>query len=324
MTAFKRLCFPTLIAFCFALMAPGIVVCQTATSSSEKAISEKAIPVSAQVVVSLCVAAGHVVVSGGERQEVRVDSEDAADLELHSVPAAAGSKTASQVEVRAKALIGGNLPLSRQCLAAGDLSLTVPRGAFVQLRTQSGDVTVSDVGAAKIEAMSGDVFLRDIHGAVEVATVSGDVSLENCRGTVQLRTISGNVEGINLRLSPNQNINFAARSVSGDINLEQAAYRHIEIGTVSGNISIDAELPRGAAYNIKSTTGDITLAMPSGASFKVLAKVPRGEIIDDFHVKPTAPASAHNAANALSGVRGSGEASLTLYSDSGTIHLRRQ
>lgn len=316
MTIAQRSGWPARITFCVALF-----VCATAVGH---AAQEKSLPVDAQVVVSLCVASGNVVVTGADRQEVRVSSADGAELELHAVPGGAPDKTVSQVEVRAKPSAAGAPLLAKHCVAASDLALTVPRKATVQLRSQSGDVTLHGIGAAKIQAMSGDVFLRDIDGAANVSTVSGDVSLENCRGAMQLRTISGNIDAENLQLSPGQKNIFSARSVSGDINLEQVSYQHLEIGTVSGNVFIDAVPPAGGVYDIKSTAGDITLAMPGGASFKVLAKVPRGEIVDDFNVKRSEPVAARTAVNYLSGTHGSGAATLTLYSDSGTVHLRRQ
>ncbi|MEJ7618300.1 MAG: DUF4097 family beta strand repeat-containing protein [Pyrinomonadaceae bacterium] len=199
----------------------------------------------------------------------------------------------------------------RDCAAFSDITMTVPRQR-VQLRTQDGDVTIRNVGEARVEAMSGNVSLRDINGAVEVTTVSGDVELANCRGAIHLRTISGDINGQELRPS-DQNGDLEARSVSGDINLEKVAHRQLEIVTVSGDAEIDALLPRGSRYSLKSTTGDITLTMPPSASFQLTAKATRGEIINDFGVK-----------QAKQGVGDSGDAALNIYSYSGTIHLRRK
>lgn len=312
-----------LVICCLLLLSAMFDAAARAAPGEERAReAEKVIATAGDVVVGVCVASGRISVYGGDRNEVRVTSEEEAEIELRGVGTNNQSDRASRVEVRVADGAVGDQKSLRDCAAFSDLTVMVPRGASVQLRTEDGDVTVTGVSAARVEAMNGNVALRDISGAVEITTVSGDVELASCRGALRLRTISGDIDGQDLRPS-DQDRDLEAHSVSGDINLEEVAHRQLEIVTVSGNASIDTLLlPRGSRYNIKSTTGDVTLTMPPDTSFQLIAKAVRGEVINDFGVRQTKQGGA--AAKRPPGVHGLGDAALTIYSYSGTIHLRRK
>lgn len=307
--------------------------------------SEKTIPVSADVTVSLCLTDGSVNARGDERREVRAAS-DAANLELRQVVVATATAAASAAAssavtqsssstTRVEVVVsdqrhGGGAARPRrkngnQCFSSGDVRLTVPRGATLLVRTTSGDVTLRGVAEARVETASGRIEIGDVNRAINAQTFSGDISLEEAGGAVRLRTISGDVDVVDLRpVKTGDQVNV--HTVSGDVDLRASTLPPLEVNAVSGNVSLAGALAARARYAVKSTSGDVTFTLPTSASFRYVAKAPRGDIINDFEVvkardSSSAPADSGQQA---SGVAGGGDAEVSVYSFSGVIHLRRQ
>lgn len=283
---------------------------------------ERTVAAESNVIVTVCIASGDVVVRGWDRGEVRASTTDAEQLELRrGVPAANG--LASRVEV----LVANGPETGRHfesdCNAASDITLDVPRGATVQVKTRDGEVEVADVADARLETLSGYVALRRIGRRVEAASVSGDVSLDGSSGPVRLRSISGSIDASNAR-TIDATDDFEANTVSGDVNLSQINHSHVEAMTVSGLVSMKGPLARGGRYEFKTTSGDMLFTLPDDASFRLNARLPEGEIVTDFSLKDANRSNPSNPATQfLTGTHGTGDATLDLYSYSGTVHLRR-
>jgi hypothetical protein len=120
-----------------------------------------------------------------------------------------------------------------------DFEVTVPRAAFLEVRTVSGDAHAKDLrGESSFNTVSGEVQLRHVAGRLSALTVSGDVQLV-ADGTIEISAIttSGDVDVEAERIS-----RLGARSVSGDIDvagLLEAGPRHA-VETVSGDLSLDS------------------------------------------------------------------------------------
>lgn len=297
------------------------------------------------VVVTICVASGNVTVRGWDRGEVRARSDNAGSLRLLTP----NVQPAPRVEVlvseeRDQELNQGD------CGSTTGLEVTVPRGATVSLRVREGHAEVSGVTEARVEALSGDVDVRDVSKAVEVNCMSGDVTLEDSGGRTRVRTVSGAVEVRNVRaLSPGDELE--ATSTSGDVIIEGVTHSRVSGATVSGNVLYTGSLAGGGSYDFKTISGDVTVELPPASSFNLRARViADGEIITDFPVRmagaaagaPPAPPAAPEPGNSrrpphspphppgsgqtrLDGTVGSGGggAVLTLSSFNGTLHLKK-
>jgi DUF4097 and DUF4098 domain-containing protein YvlB len=314
-----------------AAMAPPLYAAPPASSRVAGADSqnedgervERTMAAESNVLVTVCIASGDVIVNGWDRAEVHASTIDAEQLELRR-ETPTGNAPASRVEVLVANGPRTGRGLVGDCLASSDIMLDVPRGATVQIKTRDGAVEVMDVADARVESLSGDIALRRISKRVEAATVSGDVSLESSSGPVRLRSISGSVEASNARIVDATD-DCQANTVSGDVTLSQIAHSHVEAWTISGIVSMKGPLARGGSYEFKTTSGDLMFSLPSDASFRVSARIRRGEILTDFPLKD-AGGTNHSAPDAqlLTGTHGTGDATLTLYTYSGTVHLRRQ
>jgi hypothetical protein len=223
-----------------------------------------------------------VVVRGWDRREVRARATGAGALRLQTD----AGQTARRVEVQVSRDEEG-VPRQGDCGATDSVELSVPRGASVTVQVREGHVELSGVAEARVQTFTGDVDVRAVSRLVEVSCMSGDISLSDASGRVSLRTVSGDVEATNLRtVQPDDDL--VAASTSGDITLEGVRHSRVRGSTVSGGVLLTGALARGGSYDLRTTSGDVTLAMPADASFRVNARVvASGEIITDFPVRTT-------------------------------------
>lgn len=302
--------------------APSSSMARVAREESQSD-TQRTVAAESNVIVTVCIASGDVIAHGWDRAEVRASTMDAERLELRrGTPT--GSGPASRVEVLVANGPDTGHQLENDCNASSDITLDVPRGATVQIKTRDGAVEVMNVADARVESLSGDIALSRIAKRVEASSISGDVSLEGSSGPVRLHSISGSVEASNARTIEATD-DFEAHTVSGGVILAQIAHSRVEAWTVSGIVSMKSSLARGGRYEFKTTSGDIMLGLPNDASFRVSARIlGRGEILTDFSLKDAA-GSNHSAPRGqlLTGTHGTGDATLNLYSYSGTVHLRR-
>lgn len=323
----------------------------------------RSIAATADVVVTLCVNSGNVVVRGWDQREVRARSSEAAQLELldtkspkppppvipgispvppvppqvptpnmpaspntpATAPLAANLAEAAHVEVLLANSEGEDLN-SGDCQASANAELYVPRGATIILRVRHGDVDVEGLAEARIESLSGDTDIRRVTKAVEVTSFSGDIVLDETSGPVRLRTISGDIEVKDAR-ALNSKDPLTVKTTSGDVNLESIAHALVEASAVSGDVQMTGGLARGGRYDFKTTSGNVILILPANASFKLNARIiVSGEIINafPFQAQSDAPPSTEPQAGRLVGTVGTGDAELNLSSFKGTLQLKKQ
>lgn len=311
------------------LLCLPIVYAQNAGKDKvEESQSVRSIAAESGVVITMCLESGNIVVVGGDRREVRVTAEDSGRVTLRPAEGSRPSAPATRLEV-----VVADSPKSGQvdfgeCHGTSDLDLEVPRGATIYVKTRDGDIEISDVGEVRAETSTGSISLMRIAKAVEASTVSGDVSMEESNGRIRLRSISGNLDAIRANVvEPNDFL--YAKTISGDVKLEQIAQQRVEAGTITGDVTLTGPLAPGGFYDFKTTTGDVTLNMPDSVTFQVTAKVSQGgEVITDFPLKYSGGISSWDAMSSgkLAGSYGTGTApaTLNLVSFSGTLRLRKK
>jgi DUF4097 and DUF4098 domain-containing protein YvlB len=290
------------------------------------------ITVTESVNVTLALGAGKISVRGWDKSELRAQAKGAdSKIELRKVGGAkVGGADASSPAARVEILVydksDDDESEDDSCTADSDVTLDVPRGATVYLKTQDGDIDVEDVTEAHIETAGGRIELRRISKATDATSVGGDVSLEDASGRARLNSIGG-VIGIRDFRPLDASDFLKLKSVSGDILLDRVGSARVEANTISGVVKMLGSLVRGGIYSFTTTIGDITLVLPADSSFKLSAKVSEGgEIITEFPLKYKGPASPVSLLQAgrLYGTYGSGDATVNMVSFSGTLRLRKK
>jgi DUF4097 and DUF4098 domain-containing protein YvlB len=120
-------------------------------------------------------------------------------------------------------------------------------------------------GELDLESVSGNVTTQAYDAPVKAASVSGDVNVTGNGGKAAVRTenVSGTATVTGVRGS------YDAEVVSGEIEATIAAGEDIEVNSVSGDITINAELASSARVEMESVSGTITLNLkpPVNADF---------------------------------------------------------
>ncbi|MCC2309411.1 DUF4097 family beta strand repeat-containing protein [Cellulomonas chengniuliangii] len=143
------------------------------------------------------------------------------------------------------------------------LTVTVPVGTAVVVRSTFGDITVSDI-AGPIEARTEDgrVTVVDADGDVVASSDSGDVQVDGVRGNLTASTSHGAVEVA--RVSGD----VVARSNSGDVTVDGG--RQVAASTSDGAVAVTAA--RGAVtatsgsgdVDVEDVTGDVEARSSDG------------------------------------------------------------
>ena len=116
---------------------------------------------------------------------------------------------------------------------------------LVRLKSFSGDVVVTDAGAAdglSASTVSGDLMIKSLKArVVDLVTVSGDLTLlSTCCERAQLRTVNGDVE-FSGGLAPGGRYEF--NSHSGDISLHLAGNQGFELSATTFSGEVHTGLP---------------------------------------------------------------------------------
>lgn len=151
----------------------------------------------------------------------------------------------------------------------GDTTLVikVPAGASLNLEAVSADIDVEHVrGAVSATSVSGDVQLDLRSPQVTARTVSGDIRLRAPSTQTRLNTVSGDIQAGGLSGQ------LALQTVSGDASVEAGgAFSDLQLKSISGDLDVQVTLAPGARVVGETLSGDLSLRLPrpSSARFTV-------------------------------------------------------
>ena len=271
----------------------GLIFSLAGTTPAHKAKSEaepgekieRSMPVSPQVTVTLCVASGTLRVRGWEKNELRVRSTDAGQIELRRLDKL---KDASAPAWRIDVMVldaSSKMKPKLDCQALADVDMEVPAGATVQVQTRDGDISITGVAAAYAGSQNGNITIERATRIVEAGSVGGSILLKDSSGRVNLSSAGGIVEVANVKPASSEDT-FEVGTVSGDIQLDRVSNPKVMAKTVNGNVTMSGPLARSGHYAFTNMAGDVILSLPHDASFQLNAKVSeKRDIVSDFVLK---------------------------------------
>lgn len=248
------------------------------------------------------------------------------------------------------------IPRNSRNVQGTDLRIRVPAGKTVSIRGVSAGVTVEGIrGDVDARSTSGDVTVTGAPANVRGGSTSGDVSVSvNTRGQVTASSTSGSVEvagnvgnGVSAEsvsghvevtavtpevraksVSGNVSVRggaerISASTVSGRARVSDARARYTSMESVSGSLVYVGELPRGAAFDLKSHSGDIELVLPGNAAIDLDARTFSGGITSDFGGEARR-SSQYGPGRELRHSTGDNGGLVRAQTFSGTVKLRRQ
>lgn len=138
-----------------------------------------------------------------------------------------------------------------------DYDVVVPEGTKVNGRVDSGNIEISGVSTANVEASSGEVTVRDVSGTVNVEASSGNIELDGIGGAAQVRSSSGNVT---VGLDVVDDVRVQASSGNVEVAVPEGAYR-VDASADSGDVTTDVQSDDSADHelDLRTNSGDITV-----------------------------------------------------------------
>ncbi len=213
--------------------------------------------------------------------------------------------------------------------ASIDYTITVPANTELHSRAGSGDVNVSGIqGPATFTAGSGDIIASGIGNDIQAVAGSGDVKIFGVQGQAQVTTGSGDIEvhdskGAARLHSGSGDVDVehpsdrvVAQTGSGDITVDGAT-ADLRVRTGSGTVSIGGNPGAMNYWDIHASSGDVTLRIPSDASFELYAHTDSGDIDTKIPIVMEGTAGKHELRARI----GDGKARVEIQTSSGSITL---
>ncbi len=140
-----------------------------------------------------------------------------------------------------------------------DLSVELPRGTVVLIRSHSGDISVAGTDAdVEVRSTSGDIAVTNAR-QLRVATVAGDIIARTISDGVRISTTSGDI------VLENVTGDVDVAGTSSDITLRDVTSRRVQIQVVSGDVRWTSGFDDSGRYEFNSHSGEVRLQVPANA-----------------------------------------------------------
>ncbi len=196
-----------------------------------------------------------------------------------------------------------------------ELKLMIPEGASVDATAVSADIMIKGLDNEKLAAssVSGNVEVSVSSRRVSIESVSGDVEFSGQTVRITAESVSGdiNLSGVSGEVS--------ATTVSGDMELMAGQIESGKFETVSGDMTMVAEVSGNGKIGAESMSGDVIIMLPASQSGVFKAQSFSGRISTDFGSVDRAK---HGPGSHLKHVAGDGGSEVRVESFSGDIKLR--
>ena len=179
------------------------------------------------------------------------------------------------------------------------VSVSVPTDCPLELGVVSADAVVSGIAADRtaVKSVSGDVVLDGVRSDINAQTVSGDLETRQLSGTLTFKT------------------------VSGDLTVVAGSSDRVKADTVSGDVTLDLDVPDEGRIDVGSVSGDLVLRMPEHVGLTVDVKTMSGSLDSAFDgVHP----DSRPGKKSMHGQIGSGSGRLAAKTVSGDVTLLRR
>lgn len=275
-----------------ALLALSVVV----SAHAQGRRFERHFTVQGKPVVTVQNATGRIQVRAWDKQEVLiVGQRGSTNVEVDT------EQAGNRIEIATRVVSGNPNP---DALRA-DYDISVPAESELQVRSDSGNVTVDSVhGDMSFDTVAADLALQDVEGYLVVKSIGGSTICTRCSGRLE------------------------ATSISGDFKLLQPTMDNVRVQTSSGNILFDGSFMNRGIYVLKNYSGTIEVRFSSTDSFDVRATSLYGNVINQAPVVPdrhSMPAPRSNGlAKSLFGTMNDGRAKVELSSFNGTIKISKR
>lgn len=195
--------------------------------------------------------------------------------------------------------------------AHGDITIHLPRGASVSVKTVNGAIDATDA-TGWFYTIAGAVRMRGTAKSIEIETMRGDVELNAAVPWLRARAGSGHVS-----------VHGAAQDVdvstiSGSLDVATGEIARGQFASVSGDIHCVGAPAAGAILDFSDHSGAVEFALPRSATGRFTLSSVTGTIVNGFtSVRPVS-----RDQRSVRFTLGRGDADVTVRTFKGAIHVR--
>ncbi len=211
------------------------------------------------------------------------------------------------------------LPRQVEDIAGTDLVIEVPRGAEVFVETVSANVAIEGVeGKVGVETVSGTVGV-DVPAAnrrVRLESVSGEMTIVGTVTDLRAESVSGkiDVDGVSGEIE--------VSTTSGVIEVAGDDLRDVELGSVTGSITLEGDPKGRAEVEIENLSGSVAVYFSEAADAEIRVETFTGAIDSDFEASLVS--EAHGKGEWLRTVVGAGSATVKISTFSGPVQIKKR
>jgi hypothetical protein len=193
---------------------------------------------------------------------------------------------------------------------SGNFDVTGIRGP-VQITTGSGDSRIAGVQQdVELVAGSGHISVAGVQGDVDVNSGSGKMEVAGCHGTLHGHSGSGDISVA----GPDGAVTIGTGS--GSVKLAGLVH-DARVEAASGSVTAAGNPASQSYWEFHTTSGKVTLQLPSDAKFRLYAHSESGGIFSDIPLAAEESNSKHD----LRARTSEGDARIEIRTVSGGIHL---
>ena len=250
--------------------------------------------------VVLSVGSGEIVVTGWNRDQIRVRARS--------------ERSVIRMDATTTRL---SLDLSRPRGGDTRFEVTVPFGVRVSARATNGEITITGTkGGVEANSQNGDVVVEDAAEMVDLRSMSGDILARNITGNVEINTLNGEVTLTEVRGEVD------ATSVSGDLELRNVTAKYVRARTTSGDVVFDGSIDAAGRYELGSHSGSVFLSLPENTGALLTIATYSGSIESDFQITLKPGEHGIGASKRFTFEVGKGDSRISAESFSGDITIR--
>ena len=198
------------------------------------------------VSVRLFAAVGSVHVIGWDRDSVEVMGSVATGSKVALNAPQAGAARGLKLFVEAP---------TEQAGREGALTMHVPRGARVWLKTGSAELTVTDVtGGLDLNVVGGSITVHGSPRELRAESMDGAVTIDGVPEWMRVKTATGDIA-----LRGGQDVE--ASTISGAIDARNGEADHLKLESTTGTIRFALGLARGATIEMETHSGPIDVQL---------------------------------------------------------------
>lgn len=274
---------------------------------------------------------GNIVIRNGAPGTVQIHGEVRAGGFLLSN----GSRRAAEIASNPPIDQSGNLVrlgAGRGAMGMGNIAISytveTPADTEVKARDGSGDVEISGLREpVAVTLGSGEARVNDVGDNVSLSVGSGNIQAAHIQGSVNFTSGSGSVTFRDVKEDVRGGTGSGAvevERVQGRVNLHtgsgpirvEGTRQDVRAATGSGSIEIHGDPAADAFWDLGTGSGEVSLAVPSSASFALTAQTSSGNVRVDM------PITIEEQSRRFLRARvGDGKAHVNVETKSGNIHI---